>query len=118
MALPKWTDERTQQLTDFIGGESPVSQATVANAAEELETSVRSVSSKLILLSSILRFSTKCAAIISCPVAGSFTVPKAFTTSLLFIKEIFTKISKRNAISLKECNHLRNSNRNLINRHN
>jgi len=34
-------------LTDFIGGESPVSQATVANAAEELETSVRSVSSKL-----------------------------------------------------------------------
>ena len=47
MALPKWTDERTQQLTDFIGGESPVSQATVANAAEELETSVRSVSSKL-----------------------------------------------------------------------
>ena len=44
MALPKWTDERTQQLTDFVGGESPVSQATVANAAEELETSVRSVS--------------------------------------------------------------------------
>jgi len=47
MALPKWTDERTQQLTDFVGGESPVSQATVADAAEELETSVRSVSSKL-----------------------------------------------------------------------
>ena len=47
MALPKWTDERTQQLTDFVGAESPVSQATVANAADELETSVRSVSSKL-----------------------------------------------------------------------
>jgi len=47
MALPKWTDERTQQLVDFVGGESPVSQATVANAADELETSVRSVSSKL-----------------------------------------------------------------------
>jgi len=47
MALPKWTDERTQQLVDFIGGESPVTQATVANAAEELETSTRSVSSKL-----------------------------------------------------------------------
>ena len=47
MALPKWTDERTQQLTDFVGSESPVSQATVANAADELETSVRSVSSKL-----------------------------------------------------------------------
>ena len=47
MALPKWTDERTQQLTDFVGSESPVSQATVASAADELETSVRSVSSKL-----------------------------------------------------------------------
>ena len=47
MVLPKWTDERTQQLTDFVGSESPVSQATVANAADELETSVRSVSSKL-----------------------------------------------------------------------
>jgi hypothetical protein len=47
MALPKWTDERTQQLVDFVGSESPVSQATVASAADELETSVRSVSSKL-----------------------------------------------------------------------
>ena len=47
MALPKWTDERTQSLVDFVGSESPVSQGTVADAAEELETSVRSVSSKL-----------------------------------------------------------------------
>ena len=47
MAVPKWTEERTQSLTDFVGGESPVSQATVANAADELETSPRSVSSKL-----------------------------------------------------------------------
>ena len=47
MALPKWTDERTQQLTDFVGSESPISQSTVASAAEELETSTRSVSSKL-----------------------------------------------------------------------
>ena len=47
MALPKWTDERTQQLTDFVGSESPISQVTVANAADELETSTRSVSSKL-----------------------------------------------------------------------
>ena len=47
MALPKWTDERTSALTDFVGGESPVSQATVAEAAENLETSTRSVSSKL-----------------------------------------------------------------------
>ena len=44
MALPKWTEERTQSLVDFIGSESPISQATVANAAEELETSTRSVS--------------------------------------------------------------------------
>ena len=47
MALPKWTDERTQSLVDFIGSESPISQSTVADAAEELETSTRSVSSKL-----------------------------------------------------------------------
>ena len=47
MALPKWTDERTQQLTDFVGSESPISQSTVATAAAELETSTRSVSSKL-----------------------------------------------------------------------
>jgi uncharacterized beta-barrel protein YwiB (DUF1934 family) len=47
MALPKWTDERTQQLVDFVGGESPISQATVASAAVDLETSTRSVSSKL-----------------------------------------------------------------------
>ena len=47
MALPKWTDERTQQLVDFVGSESPISQATVASAADELETSTRSVSSKL-----------------------------------------------------------------------
>ena len=47
MALPKWTDERTTSLTDFVGSESPISQATVASAAEELETSTRSVSSKL-----------------------------------------------------------------------
>ena len=47
MALPKWTDERTQRLTDFVGSESPISQATVAAAAEHLETSTRSVSSKL-----------------------------------------------------------------------
>ena len=47
MAVPKWTDERTQQLVDFVGSNSPVSQVMVANAAEELETSSRSVSSKL-----------------------------------------------------------------------
>lgn len=47
MALPKWTDERTAELTSFVGDESPVSQSTVAQAAEQLETSTRSVSSKL-----------------------------------------------------------------------
>ena len=47
MALPKWTDERTAELTAFVGGESPVSQSTVASAAENLDTSTRSVSSKL-----------------------------------------------------------------------
>tara|TARA_Y100000052_G_scaffold27239_1_gene34317 strand:- start:343 stop:1068 length:726 start_codon:yes stop_codon:yes gene_type:complete len=47
MALPKWTDERTAALTNFVGSESPVSQDTVAEAAEELETSTRSISSKL-----------------------------------------------------------------------
>ena len=47
MALPKWTEERTAQLTEFVGGESPVSQATVAEAAVDLETSTRSISSKL-----------------------------------------------------------------------
>ena len=46
MALPKWTEERTQQLVDFVG-EGPISQAQVAEAAEHLETSTRSVSSKL-----------------------------------------------------------------------
>jgi len=46
MAVPKWTDERTQSLVDFVGN-GPVSQAMVADAAVELDTSSRSVSSKL-----------------------------------------------------------------------
>ena len=46
-ALPKWTDERTSELTNFVGDESPVSQGTVAEAADQLETTTRSVSSKL-----------------------------------------------------------------------
>ena len=45
--LPKWTDERTGTLMNFIGDERPVSQTTVGEAAETLETSTRSVSSKL-----------------------------------------------------------------------
>ena len=47
MALPKWTDERTEELVSFVGDESPISQATVAEAADQLETSTRSISSKL-----------------------------------------------------------------------
>ena len=34
MALPKWTDERTQQLVDFVG-DGPISQAQVAEAGQE-----------------------------------------------------------------------------------
>ena len=44
---PKWTEQRTTQLVDGIGDETPVSRATVAELAEELETSTRSISSKL-----------------------------------------------------------------------
>lgn len=47
MALPKWTEERTEALVNFVGDESPVTQETVAEAAEQLETTTRSVSSKL-----------------------------------------------------------------------
>jgi DNA-binding CsgD family transcriptional regulator len=47
MTLPKWNDERTAELTALVGDESPVSKATVAAVAEKLETSPRSVSSKL-----------------------------------------------------------------------
>ena len=47
MAVPKWNDERTSELESFVGTEAPISQATVVQAAESLETSTRSVSSKL-----------------------------------------------------------------------
>jgi transposase-like protein len=47
MAIPKWTEERTASLTDFVGSESPVTYATVVDAADQLETSPRSVASKL-----------------------------------------------------------------------
>ena len=43
----KWTDERTEELVNFVGDESPISQGTVAEAADQLETSTRSISSKL-----------------------------------------------------------------------
>jgi hypothetical protein len=47
MTTPKWTEERTAQLVDGVGDESPVSRSTVADLADELETSTRSISSKL-----------------------------------------------------------------------
>lgn len=47
MTLPKWTEDRTAKLQAIVGGESPVSVATLETAADKLETSVRSVASKL-----------------------------------------------------------------------
>jgi len=42
-----WTEEREEQLLAEVGKERPVSQETAAAAAEALEVSTRSVSSKL-----------------------------------------------------------------------
>lgn len=42
-----WTDERVAELLAVVGNERPVSQETVAKAAEALDVSPRSVSSKL-----------------------------------------------------------------------
>jgi hypothetical protein len=46
-SLPKWTDDRTAQLTTIVGSESPVTAATVETAATTLETTTRSIASKL-----------------------------------------------------------------------
>lgn len=45
--IPKWTDERTARLQELAGTESPVSKATVDSIATQMETSPRSVASKL-----------------------------------------------------------------------
>jgi predicted HTH domain antitoxin len=47
MTTPKWTEDRTAQLINSVGDESPVTRSTVADLAEELATSTRSISSKL-----------------------------------------------------------------------
>lgn len=47
MTIPKWTDERTATLNASVGNETPVSRETVARLAQELETTPRSVASKL-----------------------------------------------------------------------
>jgi len=44
---PKWTEDRTRILTAMVEGMDVISQDTVANAAAELETTTRSISSKL-----------------------------------------------------------------------
>lgn len=45
--IPKWDEARTAQLVAFVGDESPVSVATTKEAAEQLETSERSIAAKL-----------------------------------------------------------------------
>lgn len=45
--MKKWTEERTNELLEIVGGESPVSVDTLNQAAETLDVSVRSVGSKL-----------------------------------------------------------------------
>ena len=47
MTTPRWTEDRTRILTAIAEGMDTVSQETVANAAVELDTTTRSVSSKL-----------------------------------------------------------------------
>ena len=47
MAQPKWTEERTAALVSFVGDESPVSYATVVEAADQLDTSPKSAAAKL-----------------------------------------------------------------------
>ena len=43
----KWSDEAVAQLTNMVGGQSPVSVSTVEQAAEALGFTTRSVASKL-----------------------------------------------------------------------
>lgn len=47
MTIPKWDEARTEELTKFIGDVEPVTIDTVAEAADRLGTSARSVSAKL-----------------------------------------------------------------------
>lgn len=47
MTTPKWTEDRTRILTAMVEGMATISQDTVATAAAELDTTTRSISSKL-----------------------------------------------------------------------
>ena len=44
---PKWTEDRTRILTAMVEGMDTISQDTVASASVELDTTTRSISSKL-----------------------------------------------------------------------
>jgi len=44
---PKWTDDRTRILTAMVEGMDTITQDTVASASVELDTTTRSISSKL-----------------------------------------------------------------------
>lgn len=45
--LPKWTDARTDQLKSIVGTTTPVTEVLVKQAADTLETTPRSIASKL-----------------------------------------------------------------------
>jgi hypothetical protein len=47
MTTQKWTDERTAQLQALVGNARPVQPETVEAAAQELDTTARSVAAKL-----------------------------------------------------------------------
>lgn len=47
MSIPKWDEERETTLKKIVGSTSPVTVALVEKAAEELDTTTRSVASKL-----------------------------------------------------------------------
>lgn len=45
--LPKWTEDRENELSTIVGNETPVTRDTVQRASEALETTTRSIASKL-----------------------------------------------------------------------
>lgn len=47
MTTPKWTEERTNKLIEAVGDTTPVSRDFVAELADQLDTSSRSISAKL-----------------------------------------------------------------------
>jgi len=47
MTTPKWTEDRTRILTAIVENMDTISQDTVATTAVELDTTTRSISSKL-----------------------------------------------------------------------